>query len=121
MCCQHEALPCDGIRGSRREKKRQGLELAGRGAIGALLRLGFFVLACCAFAGLWLIVDAVSSSPSRALLEPFPWADDPNLPHHEVRCAPQQDRSANVSLGSESRLPENGHGGDESKAARFKK
>jgi hypothetical protein len=48
-----------------------------------LLRLGFFVLLCCVFAGLGLIAQ-------RRLTEPFTWADDPTLPHQEVRCAPQQ-------------------------------
>src|SRR5262249_9688088 len=69
------------------------VELAGRAAVGALLRLGFVVLACCAFAGLRLIVP-------RRLTEPFTWADDQTLSHHGVRCAPQQNGSANGTDGS---------------------
>src|SRR6516164_11231354 len=59
------------------------VELAGGAAVGAWLRLGFFVLLCCAFAGLRLMVQ-------RRLTEPFPCVDDHTLPHHEVRRAQQQ-------------------------------
>src|SRR6476660_5221696 len=71
------------------------VELAERAAVGALLRLGFVVLPRCGFAGLRLILR-------RRLTEPFPWADDYTLPHHEGRCAPQQN---SVSIGRYGSLP----------------
>src|SRR4029079_5237341 len=62
---------------------------AGCAAVGALLRLGLVVVSCCVFVGLRLIVR-------RLLREPFPWADDHTLPHHECHCAPQQN---SLSIG----------------------
>jgi hypothetical protein len=62
-----------------------------------LLRLGFFVVLCCVFAGLLLIAQ-------RRLTEPFTWADDLTLPHHEVRCAPQQNSLSIGSYGSKARI-----------------
>jgi hypothetical protein len=77
---------------------RLARELAGRASVGALLRLGFVVLACCAFAGLRLIVR-------RCLTEPFTWAGDHRLPHHGVRCAPQQIHSRLTAMGHKPALP----------------
>src|SRR5262249_4773502 len=71
--------------------------LLWRAAVGALLRSGFVVLACCVFAGLRLIVR-------RRLTEPLSLGDDHTLPHHEVRCAPQQNSLSIGSYGSNSAL-----------------
>jgi hypothetical protein len=69
------------------------VELAWRAAgFGALLRSGLVVLACCVFAGLRLIVR-------RRLTEPFTGADDHTLPHHGVRCAPQQVHPRLAAMG----------------------
>src|SRR6516225_7546517 len=68
-----------------------------RAAVGALLRWGFVVLPRCVFAGLRVIVR-------RRLAEPSPWADNPTLPHHEVRCAAQQIGSRGVRDGSKTRM-----------------
>src|SRR5262249_29475652 len=71
------------------------VELDWRAAVGALLRSGFVLVACCVFAGLRLIVR-------RRLTEPLSLGDDHTLPHHEVRCAPQQNSLSIGSYGSHS-------------------
>jgi hypothetical protein len=53
------------------------------------LRLGFLVLPCCVFAGL----PAYSATLSHG-------ADDHTQPHHEARCAPQQNSLSIGSYGS---------------------
>src|SRR5262249_37101770 len=69
------------------------VELAGRGAVGALFRLGLVVLPCRVFAGLRLLVRG-------RLTEPLPWANDHTLPHYEAPCAPQQNSPSIGSYGS---------------------
>jgi hypothetical protein len=58
-----------------------------------LLRLGFFVLLCCVFAGLRLIAQ-------RRLTEPFTWTDDHTLPHHGVPLCVTANLAAHVGVGS---------------------
>src|SRR5258708_1655862 len=82
ICCSN-ASASSRVRALTCSCRSARVELAGRASVGVLLRLGFVVLACCAFAGLRVIVR-------RRLTEPFPWADDHTLPHYEVRSAPQQ-------------------------------
>jgi hypothetical protein len=93
VCCSR-ASASSRVRALTCSCRSARVELAGRASVGASLRLGFVVLACCAFAGLRLIVR-------RRLTEPFPWADDHTLPHHEVRCAPQQNSLSIGSYGSD--------------------
>jgi hypothetical protein len=92
VCCSR-ASASSRVRALTCSCRSARVELAGRASVGVLLRLGFVVLACCAFAGLRVIVR-------RRLTEPFPWADDHTLPHHEVRCAPQQNSLSIGSYGS---------------------
>src|SRR6266436_2106565 len=92
VCCSR-ASASSRVRALTCSCRSARVELAGRASVGVLLRLGFVVLACCAFAGLRVIVR-------RRLTEPFPWADDHTLPHYEVRCAPQQNSLSIGSYGS---------------------
>ncbi len=92
VCCSR-ASASSRVRALTCSCRSARVELAGRASVGVLLRLGSVVLACCAFAGLRAIVR-------RRLTEPFPWADDHTLPHHEVRCAPQQNSLSTGSCGS---------------------
>jgi hypothetical protein len=46
----------------------------------------------------------------RHLTEPFPWADDHTLPHHDIRCAPQQNSLSIGSYGSKARITALQHG-----------
>ena len=92
VCCSR-ASASSRVRALTCSCRSARVELAGRASVGTLLRLGFVVLACCAFAGLRLIVR-------RRLTEPFTWADDHKLPHQGVRCATQQNSLSIGSYGS---------------------
>src|ERR1700738_1436557 len=78
VCCSR-ASASSRVRALTWSCRSARVELAGGAAVGAVLRLGFFVVLYCVFAGLLLIAQ-------RRLTEPFTWADDLTLPHHEVRC-----------------------------------
>src|SRR5262245_15707009 len=62
VCCSR-ALASSRVRALTCSCRSARVELAGRAAVGALLRLGFLGLACCVFAGLRLMAR-------RRLIEP---------------------------------------------------
>src|SRR5262249_18282923 len=90
VCCSR-ASASSRVRALTCACRSARVELAGRAS--ALLRLGFIVPPCCVFTGLRVIVR-------RRLTEPFPWADDHTLPHHEGHCAPQQNSLSIGRFGS---------------------
>src|SRR5262245_11241704 len=73
------------------------VEPAWRAAVGALLRSGFVVLACCVFAGLRPIAR-------RRLTEPLSLSNDYTLAHREVRRAPQEIRCRLAATGHSRRF-----------------
>src|SRR5215475_7472155 len=92
VCCSR-ASASSRVRAPTCSCRSARVELDWRAAVGALLRSGFVLVACCVFAGLRLIVR-------RRLTEPLSLGDDHTLPHHEVRCAPQQNSLSIGSYGS---------------------
>jgi hypothetical protein len=71
VCCSSASASCFRASASSRVRvptcscRSARVELAGRAAVGALLRLGFVVLPCCAFAGLRPIVRRRLTEPSH--------------------------------------------------------
>src|ERR1700756_168505 len=63
VCCSR-ASASSRVRALTCSCRSATVELAWRAAVGALLRLGFFVLLCCVFAGLRFMAQ-------RRLTEPF--------------------------------------------------
>src|ERR1700756_3872354 len=105
VCCSR-ASASSRVRALTCSCRSARVELAGGAAVGALLRLGFFVLLCCVFAGLRLIAQ-------RRLTEPFTWTDDHTLPHHGVPLCVTANLAATTrsfgDVGPMSGLPKSGH------------
>ena len=69
VCCSSASTSCFRASASSRVRaltcscRSARVELVGRAAVGALLRLGFVVLPCCVFAGLRLILRRRLTEP----------------------------------------------------------